>query len=228
MRFHTPLNQENIKTHYTYSKWKYLLVLAAMLLVWMVFDMTRPQPKETEKIEVYVQSNTSSTEAINAFLKPLWESAAPEMKKVDSVVLSMYDETTTNMQLTTYIFVGQGDIYFLSGNYFKDVASSGALLPLENLVADGRIRVDGSADLQKGYVTVVTEHDDKGNPTATEQHLYGIPLDSYFGFMKGMQLDNRGMYACIIAANKNDDNVIPFLDALLQAGQGEKEDWITE
>lgn len=227
MRVSTPLNQENVKTHFTYSKWKYLLVLAALLLVWMVYDMTRPKPQETERIDLYVQSNTASSEVINAFLKPLWESAAPDMKLVDSVVLTTADETSASMQLTTYIFVGEGDIYFLTDSYYKDVAASGALLPLEQLVADGRIRVDETTDLQKAYVTVVTRHDDQGSPASTEKHLYGIPLDNYFGFMKGMQLDNRGMYACILANNKNDENVIPFLDALLQAGQGEKEDWIT-
>jgi hypothetical protein len=58
--------------------------------------------------------------------------------------------------------------------------------------------------------------------------LYGIPLDSFYGFMNGMQVDNRGLYAVIIVNNQNDENVIPFFNALLQAGRGEKEAWITE
>ena len=43
-----------------------------------------------------------------------------------------------------------------------------------------------------------------------------------------MLVGNRGMYAVIIVNNQNDENVIPFFNALLQAGRGEKEAWITE
>ena len=41
--------------------------------------------------------------------------------------------------------------------------------------------------------------------------------------VNGMQLDNRGMYAAIMVNNGNDANVIPFFNALLQAGlQGQE------
>lgn len=228
MRIQTPVNRDNVRTHFTYSGWKYLLLVCAALLIWMIFDMTRPQVGESERIDVYVQSNIANAEVIDAFLKPIWDSAAPDMKLVDSVALTVGDEYTTNMQLSTYVFVGEGDIYFLTETYYKSLAAGGGLLQLDELVADGSIRTDGKTDLQKGYVTVVTETDDQGNAAATEQHLYGIPLDTYYGFMSGMQIDNRGMYACILVANKNDENVIPFFSALLEAGEGEKPDWITE
>ena len=90
---------------------------------------------------------------------------------------------------------------------------------------NGTIQVDG-VDLSKGRVAVVTEYDENDQPVTAEQHLYGIPLDEFYGFMSGMQLDNRGLYAAILVNNGNDENVIPFFNALLQAGRGEKEDWM--
>ena len=100
-------------------------------------------------------------------------------------------------------------------------------MELEGLVESGEIDACG-ADLSKGYVACVEEYDEQDRPVKTSRHLYGIPLDSFYGFMGGMQLDNRGMYAVITVNNQNDENVIPFFNALFQAGRGEKAEWITE
>ena len=122
---------------------------------------------------------------------------------------------------------GEADIYFLNEQYFKSYAAQGGFLPLEDLVADGQLNVS-DIDLTKGYVAYVEEYDEHDLPVKTSQHLYGIPLESFYGVMNGMQSDNRDMYAVITVNNQNDDNVIPFFNALLEAGRGEQEDWMTE
>lgn len=228
MRIKTPLNRENIKTHFTYGSWKYILVVVAAIFGWsLIYTTTAYRSPQEKRIDLYVQSATASSELIDDFIKPVWESTVPEMEVVQSVTLLAVDDYTTNMQLTTYIYAGEGDIYFLTEQYFKSLASTGAFMPLEELAERGEISLEG-IDLKKGYLTVVDEYDEKDQPISTSQHLYGIPLDSFYGFMKGMQLDNRGMYAVILVNNQNDDNVIPFFNALLQAGRGEKENWINE
>ena len=124
------------------------------------------------------------------------------------------------------------DVYILS-NTASDEMVQAFLEPVwketvpEMEVVNGTINVS-DIDLTKGYVTSVDEYDDQDRPVKTSSHLYGIPMDSFYGFMGGMQLDNRGMYAVITVNNQNDENVIPFFSALLKAGQGEKEAWITE
>ena len=90
------------------------------------------------------------------------------------------------------------------------------------------VKVTDTTTETKSSFDYTLEYDDQGRAVKTSRHLYGIPLDSFYGFMGGMQLDNRGMYAVITVNNQNDENVIPFFNALLQAGQGEKEEWITE
>ena len=125
-----------------------------------------------------------------------------------------------------YMAAGEADIYFLNEQYFKSYASQGGFLPLEDMVADGTLNV-GDVDLTKGYVTFVEEYDENDLPVKTSQHLFGIPLESFYGFMSGMQIDNRDLYAVITVNNQNDANVLPFFNALLEAGRGEQEDWMT-
>lgn len=224
MRIQTPLTREDIKNHLTYSTWKYALVLVFAIFGWMlIYDMTAYRSPQDKRIDLYVQTATTTSEIMDAFIKPVWESAAPDMETVQSVALLSSDDAATQMQITTFAYTGEGDIYFVTEQYFKSLSGAGAFLPLEDLVENGEIDVEG-VDLKKGYVTVVAESDAKGTPVSTVSHLFGIPLDSYDGFMKGMLLDNRGMYACILYANQNDEHVIPFFNALLQAGRGEQED----
>ncbi|MBR1585031.1 MAG: hypothetical protein IJ662_05775 [Clostridia bacterium] len=228
MRIKTPLTKENVKNHFTYSSWKYLIVIVVGIMGWsLIYTTTAYRSPQDKRIDLYIQSATTSNEMIDAFLKPIWEETVPDMEVVQGLSLVSADDYTTTMQLTTYVFAGEGDIYFVTDQYFKSLASSGAFLPLEDMVADGTLQLEG-IDLQKGYLTVVEEYDDQDQPLSTSQHLYGIPLDSFYGFMNGMMLDNRGMYAAILVNNQNDDHVIPFFNALLQAGRGEKENWITE
>ena len=228
MRIKTPINKETIKNHMTYSSWKYLVMAACVIFGWsLIYTTTAYRSPQNKRVDVYIQSNTASAESIQAFLDPIWKETVPEMETVNGVAMSTIDDYTTSMQLMTYMAAGEGDIYFLTEQYFKSFAGQGSFLALEDLVADGTIQAD-DVELSKGYVAYVEEYDENDRPIKTSRHLYGIPLDSFYGFMGGMQLDNRGMYAVIIINNQNDENVIPFFNALLQAGRGEKEAWITE
>ena len=46
--------------------------------------------------------------------------------------------------------------------------------------------------------------------------------------MDGLQFDNRNAVMAIAVNNGNDDNVVTFFNALLQAGRGEKPEWLEE
>ena len=228
MHIKTPITAERVRNHLTYSIWKYAVLVALSLMGWsLIYTTTAYRSPQDKRIDLYVQTATATNETMDAFIEPIWKEVVPEMETVSSVVLNTIDDYTTYMQLTAYMAAGEGDIYFLTDQYFKSMASSGALLELDGLVADGTIDV-GDIDLSKGYVAVVDAYDDNNVAISSSRHLYGIPLETFYGFMSGMQLDNRGLYATIIVTNQNDDNVIPFFNALLQAGRGEKEEWITE
>ena len=226
MRMKTPLTKEKVRNHFTYGSWKYLLLAALAVFGWsLIFTTIAYRSPQDKRIDLYAQTTTTTAENMDAFLEPIWREVTPEMEVVSSVALMNLDDYSTSMQLTAYMAAGDGDIYFLTEQYFKSFAAAGSFLELDVLVENGTIQVDG-VDLSKGRVAVVTEYDENDQPVTAEQHLYGIPLDEFYGFMSGMQLDNRGLYAAILVNNGNDENVIPFFNALLQAGRGEKEDWM--
>lgn len=228
MRIKTPVNRETLKHHLNYGLWKYALMAACVIMGWsLIYTTTAYRSPQDKRVDVYILSNTASSELVDMFIEPVWKEAVPEMETVNGVVMSIVDDYTTTMQMMAYMAAGEADIYFLNEQYFKNYAAQGSFLELEDLVESGRIDACG-AELSKGYVAYVEEYDDDGRAVKTSRHLYGIPLDSFYGFMGGMQLDNRGMYAVITVNNQNDENVIPFFSALLKAGQGEKEEWITE
>ncbi len=228
MRIKTPINKETIRNHLTYSTWKYLLMAALVIMGWsLIYTTTAYRSPQNKRIDVYIQSNIGSTEVIDAFLEPIWKETVPEMETVSSVVMTTVDDYTTTIQLMTYMAAGEGDIYFLDEQYFKSYASQGSFLPLEGLVENGTLELHGE-DVGKGYITYVEEYDENDKPVKTSLHLFGIPLENFYGFMNGMQIDNRQLYAVISVNNQNDENVVPFFNALLQAGRGEKEAWITE
>ncbi|MBR3020391.1 MAG: hypothetical protein IKH57_25565 [Clostridia bacterium] len=223
MRIKTPINKETVSGHMHYSLWKYALIIAAAWMGWsLLFTVTAYRSPQNKRIDLYVQSFTATSESINAFIEPIWKETVPEMETVEGVVLMPLDDYTTSQQLMTYTMAGDMDVVFLNNQYFKNLAEQNTLIPLDDLVADGTLDV-GDVDLTNGYVTVVAEYDEQDRPVKTARRLYGIPLDAFDGFVNGMQLDNRGMYATIMVNNGNDANVVPFFNALLQAGlQGQE------
>lgn len=225
MRLKTPVTKDNLKTHFTYGLWKYILLAVLAIGGWsIIYTVTAYRSPQDKRIDLYVQTATTSSEIIDHFIEPIWKETVPEMETVSSVVMIPTGDYSADMQLFTYIAVGEGDIYFLTEESFKNFASQGAFLPLEEMVESGVIAV-ADVDLTKGYVAM-QQYDENDVPISSVRHLYGIPLESFYGFMNEIQLDNRSLYAAVMVRNQNDENVIPFFNALLQAGRGEKAEWL--
>ncbi len=229
MSISTPLTKKKVSDHLTYSLWKYVLLAAAAFMFWELFyTQTAYRVPQEKRVDVYIKSGTTSQEIADAFMEPLWKESVPEMELVSSTLISSSDDYTSVMQLSVWIAAGEGDIYILPSSDFKSYASSGAFLSLEDYVADGTINVEG-IDLSGGKVQGYLGSDDDGNDLYEEEpRLYGIPLESLYGYMEGMSLDNRGMVMAVLANNQNTENVIPFMNALIQAGRGEAPSWLLE
>lgn len=226
MKLKTPVNRETVRQHMTYSAWKYAVLLIVVVFGWnLIYTVTTYRSPENKRIDVYIQSVTASQEIMDEFLKPIWQSTVPDMEIVESALLGTGEDYTTTIQISTYIAAGEGDIYLLTEEYFKQLAGQGALLDLDLLVESGALDLAG-INVAAGCVKVPSAYDEEDNPVAYEQHLFGVPLRSLYGFMTEAQLDNRNLYATIMINNQNDENVIPFFNALIQAGRGEKPDWI--
>ena len=214
----TPINSGTLRQHLTYSWWKYLLIaVIAFGLVDLLYTVTAYHAPRDKTVGLYVYGYVNETE-LTPYLDNIRQTEMPDMEEVNGLALTI-DDTYGPMQLMTYLAAGEGDIYLLPREQFLNNAMSGSLLPLENDAELLALFDSRNISLQSGW---------RRDTETGETHLYGIPLDSFYGFMNGMQVDNRGLYATIMVNNQNDDNVIPFFSALLQAGKGEKENWVNE
>ena len=228
MKLETKLTKGSIKDHFSYSLWKYVVAaVLAFFAVDMFYIQTAYHPPEHLRIDVYVRSATATQDSVNAFLEPVWKSTVPEMETVESVVMLPLGENDymAQVQLLTYLAAHQGDIYMLSAADFKQFAAQGAFIPLETLVAEGEIDTDG-IDVTKGYVTLVGS-DEAGNDVLMGSHLFGIPTDSLAGFTS-CGIDNGNMFLSITQSNENDENVIPFFSALIEAAKPADDSIVSE
>ncbi len=221
----TPITKEKFKTHLTYSAWKYFVLCIGSIFVWsMVYAQTAYRSPQDKRIDVYIKSSTVTEDLMNAYFEPIWKETVPDMEIITGVTLmdSTGEDYYSQMQLTVYVAAGEGDIYILPSADYKMLAATGAFVDLQPLIDQGKINVEG-IDLKRGVVSIVD--DETG---VVSNGLYGIPMDSLYGYMDGMQLDNRDKVMAILYNNQNDENVVPFFDALIQSGRKEKPEWLNE
>ncbi len=231
MKLNTRITGEALRHHFAYNAWKYVLLVILSFFGWnLIYTSTAYRPPQDKRVDLYIQSATTTSEIVDPFIEKLWKESVPDMELVSSVLLQMgaEEDMYSIMQLTTYIAAQEGDIYMLGSNDFKRFASQEAFLQLEDLVAEGAINAEG-LDLSAGYVTVVESDNETLQPVQTSiRHLYGIPAAELFGFMTELNIDNRDKYLAVTANNGNDENVIKFLNALIQATRGEAPEWLTQ
>lgn len=218
MKIKTPVTGKKIRTHITYNFWKYILVIVAAVFGWdLLYSMTAYRSPADKRIDVYIQSPLVTEQRAADFFQPIWEDRVPDMEVVDSVILtSSTQDYYGSMQLTVYIMAQEGDIYLLSSSDFKTFASQGVFLDLQPAIDEGKLHVEGM-DLAAGSVALV---DENGLP-AGERQLFGIPAASLGGFSEGLGLDPRDIVISVTSFSGNEENVIRFLDGLIQAGKAQ-------
>ena len=229
MSIRTPIDKQHLRNHMTYNGWKYVAVIIAVIAGWsLIYTSTAYRSPQDKRIDVYIKSGTVDQDLATAYLEPLWREVTPDMEVVDCVTLMPGDDYNSFMQLQVFVAAGEGDIYFLPESDFKSFAASESFVALDEYIANGVINAEG-IDLTGGKVKVAESFDDMGNPVYGDtEYIFGIPMDSLYAFMDSIQLDNRGMVMCIAINNQNDENVIPFFNALLQEGRGEMPEWLQE
>ena len=222
MKLKTRLDKQTIKNHLHYSLWKYILLIVVSVFAWdLIYAYTAYRSPQEKRIDIYVQSASAEQEKTEAFFEVIRQKAVPDMELVSTVLLMGTAQTDiyAAQQLTTYIMANEGDIYFLTGSDFKRFAGQGVFLELEELVQNGRLEVR-DMDLSSGYVAIQS-FDDKTEAMVpvSQQHLYGIPASGLYGLMTELGIDNRDLYLCVTIFNQNDENVLEFLNALIQTAR---------
>jgi hypothetical protein len=219
MSIKTPLTARALRNHFTYGSWKYLLLVVAAVFGWnLIYTTTQYRPPDEKKIDFYVASSSVDSDTLKTWLESVRLSDFPDMELIEPyVILEGNDDYAAQMQLSTYVMAGEGDVYLLEADRFKNFAAQGAMLPLDNYVTDGTIDTQG-IDLGAGYVTL----EETG-----ERALLGIPADNLFGLINHFNVDCRGRVLCVTVRSGNELNAVKFVDYLLKHMQEPAPDWLT-
>lgn len=219
MKLSVSWSKERLRSHFQYGLWKYLLLVVLSVFVWdLIYSATAYRPPQDKRIDIYVQSPTASQDGLEAYFEAIRAAVVPDMELVSTAMLMGTTQTDiyAAQQLTTYIMAGEGDIYMLTGADFKQYASQGVFLRLDELIDQGKLDASGLA-LQRGMVAMQEYDSDKERMVVTSaSHLYGIPTDGLPGFLTDLHIDNRDLFLCVTVFNQNDENVIKFLDELIR------------
>ncbi len=219
MKLKTPLDKARITTHFQYNIWKYVLVVVLAIFVWdLVYAYTAYRPPEDKRIDIYAQSAYSTHEEALAYLDELRERAVPDVELVTFAALlnSGENDMYAAQQLTTYIAAREGDLFFLNSADFKRFASQGVFVELEPFVDDKTLQLDG-IDLSSGYIAM-QEYDEESQTmrAISKQQLYGISAAELIGFPSKMGVDQRDLFLAMTIYNGNDEQVLTYLNALIQ------------
>ena len=127
----TPLNAETLRQHFTYSWWKYLLVLVlGIFAVNLLMTVTTPRIPEDKRVDFYVYG-LSESESLNAYMEKIRAGEMADMETMSSNTF-FQDSNYGPMQLATYMAAAEGDLYLLPRDEFLSYSTAGAFLPLED------------------------------------------------------------------------------------------------
>lgn len=202
------LNKDTLKNHFSYSWWKYLLVLILGIMgVSLLYTLSKPRIPDDRKLEVII-CGASMEQDFNAYLERVRINQMQDMKLMEMTVIP--DDETAIQYLTVRIGTQGGDIYILPKEHFEQMASSGALLPLED--DQELMEILEGVDLESGWST-------EGN--SREMHIYGIPLRTHpellpqFSGLEQYFYVEDG-YICLLHYGKNIENAKKFLRIMCQ------------
>jgi hypothetical protein len=214
----TPINKAILKHHFAYNLWKYiLLVILSIFLVDILYSTTAYRSPEDKRIDIYIQGAIANQNDIDELFEQMRTDLLPEVEIIRSAFLlsGSQDDMYAAQQLTTYLAVGEGDLYLLQAEDFKRYAAQGVFIDLSQAINDGALKVEG-IDLSSGYVAVQDYDVEKDiMVSGGAKRLYGIPASSLDGLLSEFGIINQDLYISVTVFNGNDDNVLRFLNELI-------------
>lgn len=202
-----PITREKIRNHFHYHWWQYMLLIIGSVFLWnLLYTTTHYRSPEHLKVEWYYGGPylPQTQQLADELIADIHEQIFPEMEEVTFTSVGL-DQNYGPMQLTVWMSTGQGDLYMLTEDNFKQQASTGAFLDLQPYVENGTLNVQG-IDLSKGYV----KHADTG-----EKALYGIPASTLEG-MQEYGIFTEKTFLSVLANGGNTENTLKLVSYLLE------------
>lgn len=214
----TPVTRKKIQHHFTYSLWKYALLVIVAIFGWsLIFSVTEYQAPDEKKVVMGVYAYGDET-MINDYMEVVRTSSMPDMEEMNAQYVTP-DDAYGAMILSTRVAARDYDIYILPRAEFQSYAAQGAFMPLEialpGLMADLEVQGVG---LSRGCRTLEAKV-----PTGWEEHMqtggkyqFGIPCAELPSMSYTLQIDASDMYICVFYQTGNDENVLKFLDLFVR------------
>lgn len=212
----TKITKARIKNHFTYSWWKYVLLVLAAIIGWnLIYTSTAYRPPKGKRLDIYFVTNAVPDETL-AWMKDDILERYPEVEdsSVASIVYTADDNYYGSMQLTTYVGAGEGDLILLPRERFEMFAKGGTFFPLDEVIESGAL------DLRGIDISATTLTTDEG-----ETGIYGVPLTSLYGLME-YSVDNRDLVVGVLAYSPNFDRAVDWIDWLIETMQAPKPEWL--
>ncbi|MBE5801755.1 MAG: hypothetical protein E7319_05640 [Clostridiales bacterium] len=197
MKISMPITKKRIQTHWHYAWWQYVLLVVVAIAGWsLMHTVTHYRSPAHLTVEwVFGGVTLDQGKMAEELMEELNQELLPEMEEVRFLHL-LLDDQYSAMQLTTWAFAGEGDIYTLPTSYFQNLAASGAYADLQPYIDDGTLNVEG-IDLSGGYVNV---------EAAGRSVLCGIPVSAVPGLERYGLLSSDSYFSLLITGGNLDNS----------------------
>jgi len=198
-----------LKYHFSYSWWKYALVIVLCWLgVDVLFAVTAYRPPEEKKLELYVLNDFAETESLHDALWPKLLERSPDQEELSVININISGgDMYAYMQFSTYVSAKQGDVCVMPRSEVVKLTAEGAdqaFVELSPYIENGTIDPRG-IDLSGGMF--MSEAGDEG--------LYAIPADSLAG-LKDYSNDPADSFLVMLTYGGNNDHAAVLMDLLIE------------
>ena len=245
----TKMTMEKFKVHMHYNKLIYVVIIVVSLLLGnLLFTVTAYRAPNARRVDIELIGNYAQTEseAAKATLARLleagqaYERAADSANGIDTAAAD-YEPALQDVQYLIMEYTGntsdessyyamqkymvtlaaqEGDIFVLGRDMLSDLAEQNLLVPLDDYIDEGILKVNGRNLARVTFNAV----NDEGAATGG-QHVYALQADQMTGFWETLQFDMTDKYVCIMAYSQNPDTaaaVLGELQALFEPEQAEE------
>lgn len=208
----TKFSWRGLREHLRKFLFIYLVGIALGLVgAELLWTMTRPRIPNEASVNIYLASDYSDAEPLNALAPDLLSRVQADDDAIQQVYFEslMYNDQvyTSNMLLLTRLSVGECDAFLAAPLAMDALVDSGALIPLDDALAQGWM---SACDLEPYVVT--TEDEDTGLSTTWTA---GLRLDSVDALAQMGAFDNRGAFLCVVANGGNVEASMKALEYLM-------------
>lgn len=187
MEYNVELNKQNLKNHFSYDWWKYIVCIISIIFIWnMVETVTAPRTPNDKKVDIYMVGEYADTEKLN-YLSENMLQQFPELLEINFNNIqkggdSQMDYAGTQ-KLAVMLGAQEGDVYIFNKEDFQRYVQQGAFIPLDDIIDSSVIE---SIPEEKREEFTSTIEDGENIEWENTPHLYGLPMEGISCFEESL------------------------------------------